>query len=87
MTRFYKLALYVVGIFLIVIVCILLCLNNSSDMKYVEATSVHDAYFIYKNVDCLTAGEGQELSQFLPQEATDIWMSREGREGQTPLVE
>ena len=49
MTRFYKLALYVVGIFLIVIVCILLCLNNSSDMKYVEATSVHDAYFIYKS--------------------------------------
>ena len=51
MTRFYKLALYVVGIFLILIVCILLCLNNSSDMKYVEATSTHDAYFIYNNVD------------------------------------
>ena len=57
MTRFYKLALYVVGIFLILIVCILLCLNNSSDMKYVEATSAHDAYCIYNNVDSLIAGE------------------------------
>ena len=66
------------GILIIVlIVCILLCINNSSDMKYIEATSTHDAYFIYNNVDCLIAGEGQELSQFLPPEATDIWMSHE----------
>lgn len=50
---------------------------TSVEKKYIEATSVHDAYFIYKNVDCLIAGEGQELSQFLPQEATDIWISHE----------
>lgn len=46
MTRFNKLALYVFGVFLILIVCILLCNTNSSDMKYVEATSAHDAYCI-----------------------------------------
>ena len=59
------------------IVCILLSINNSSGMKYIEATSAHDAYFIYNNVDCLITGEGQELSHFLPQEATDIWISHE----------
>ena len=47
------------------------------DKKYIEATSAHEAYFIYNNVDCLIADEGQELSQFLPQEATDIWISHE----------
>ena len=64
-------------IIIALIVCILLCINNSSDIKYIGATSAHDAYFIYNNVDCLTAGVGQELSQFLPQEAIDIWMSHE----------
>jgi len=47
-------------IIIALIVCILLCINNSSDIKYIEATSAHDAYFIYNNIDCLLAGEGQE---------------------------
>ena len=42
-----------------------------------EIANAHDAYFIYNNIDGLIAGEGQELSQFLPQEATDIWISHE----------
>ena len=70
---------YVVAgaLIIVLIVCTLLSINNSSGMKYIEATSAHDAYFIYNNVDCLIIGEGQELSRFLPQEATDIWISHE----------
>ena len=70
---------YVVAgtLIIVLIVCTLLSINNCSGMKYIEATSAHDAYFIYNNVDCLIIGEGQELSHFLPQEATDIWISHE----------
>ena len=68
---------FVGALIIVLIVCILLGINTSSDMKYIGASSTHDAYFIYTNVDCLIAGEGQELPHFLPHEATDIWISHE----------